>query len=274
MLRYINLAALVFLASLTAVLAQADPKADAEKPSPALEKLIKQLKNFDPRRRLEALEQIGKLGPDARAATPALLDLLTTPKHNTKIQSARLATHEKINPAVYQPMLSLLLDESHETREQALSEVSQLPKPELAAFYPVIVRTYQAERIRSNADSPLLPRYLQVMAEHYPEKPEVPTLFLQAIAYAGPNARGSAARAMAVELSPKLIFDRKQFYKALVSGLNDDDPEARSAVIKALGSYKGEAKALLPLLKRLKFDKNQTVREAASLAVFLIEGES
>jgi hypothetical protein len=274
MLRVVFLAILFSSLPLSSVLAQDDSKPEDEKLSPTLEKLVKQFKNFDPRRRIEALEMLAKLGPEGRAATPAVLDLLTTAKLSPKLQSAGLAALEKINPAVYKPMLTLLLDESIENREEALKQIAELPMQELAAFYPVIIRSYQAERVRSNAESGMLPRYLQFLADHFPDKPEVPQLFLQAITFAGPNARGSAARAKAVELSPKLTLDRKQFYKALVSGLNDEDPDARAEVIKALASYKGEAKAILPLLKRLKFDKNQSVREAASLAVFLIEGEN
>jgi HEAT repeat protein len=245
---------------------------EGDKPSPELAKLIKQFKNYDARRRLDALEKVAKLGAEGRAATPALLDFLTTPKLSPRFQNAALTALEKVNPKVHKPLLSLLLDESTETRTEALTQVDELPEAELKAFYPVILRTFTAERIRSRGDSILLPQYLTLMSTHYAEKPEVADAFIQTIAY-NPNARGSAARTQAVTLAPNLTLDRKLYFKALVSALSDDNPEARTAVVKAIGAYKDEARALLPILKRLKFDKTQSVREAASVAVYLIEEE-
>lgn len=243
-----------------------------EKPSPELTKLIKQFKNFDARRRLDALEKVAKLGEAGRTATPALLDFLTTPKLSPKFQNAALATLEKVNPKVHKPLLSLLLDESTETRTEALTQVGEFTEAELKSFFPVFLRTFTMERVRSRGESVLLPQYLTLMADHYADKPEVADAFIQTIAY-NPAARGSAARTQAVTLAPNLTLDRKLYYKALLSALNDDNPEARTAVIQAIGAYKEEARALLPILKRLKFDKTQSVREAASVAVYLIEGE-
>ena len=244
--------------------------ATAADENPEVEKYVKQLKSFEQTPRTAAIKQLAAMGTEAKSATRPLLEMILNPKMKAP-QIAALEAVEKVNPKAYKPARTLILDNGWFERADALKEIDNLNEADREAVLPVVIAAYNLERIKSKGNGFVLNDFFRTFANSYPKEKETQDVFLQAITFVGPQAPASGSRKHALENLPKITIDKKPLYKALMSGMNDGDAGVRALVIAALGNLGADAKAALPILKKLKLDRNQEVREAADTAVKKIE---
>ncbi|MGL6097336.1 MAG: hypothetical protein ACRC7O_16245 [Fimbriiglobus sp.] len=265
----------VFTAIAALFAAVSGPAADNDKPKdkdPAeeIDRLVKMLKDPDSTRQIYAIKKLGGMGPDAHAAARPLFEVTLNPKFRTNHTPA-LQAIEKISPKAYEVGRTLILDDSWFDRADALKDLEALPEADRAALFPVVIKAYRFERLRSRGRSLVLADIVRTLAIVYPTEPETRDAFLESITYTGPQFAASGSRRAALGLLDKVELDKKVLYKALVSALADPDLGSGVLAVKALGDLGADAKASLPTLKKLKFHKEKLVRDAADAAVAKIE---
>ena len=276
-------------------LAQARRKKDAPDAGlgPEVQALLKDLKGKDPKKRLIAAQDLGKLGEKApfevrQALCLALLD------RNESLMKAALDSLQKIDPEFYRPLAIVLLNRSGNAREdqadvrRAVIEVGELRERGSAAE-PVLVALLKQS---FTAGEPLLDRparYDETVCEAVMEalrkiQPRDLGTFSHLAHLTSPSANQYAHVRVDALISLRYFaanYDRdesvkeeirRKSYQLFKGALNDPDPECVSQAARFVGEYGPEAKDALPILKKLKFSNNEAVRGAANAAITRIEG--
>lgn len=267
---------LVLLFVFAPAVVSADPVAAEPEPNPTdvkVARLMKAIANDrDSTRRGKTIEVLGEIGSPASPATRLLFEIAVDPKYRRN-QLQALSAIEKISPQVYDIGRTLILDDGWFERADALKEIENLKAKDRAAIYPVVLKGYKFERARSKGSSFVLSDILRTMAAVYADEDETKAAFLETIRYYGPRFAGSGSRKMALELLDKVELDKKDLYKALISALSDPDTGAGALAVRRLGDLGADASPALETLRRLRFHKDEHVREAADYAVDKIESD-
>jgi HEAT repeat protein len=243
--------------------------------------LIKQLKLLrEPKPRIKVIEDLGKLGSDAKDASQALIETMI--ERNMSVRQAAAEALEKVNPLLQKPVLTILVDE--QKRPAAIDELVGLQEEAKPAI-PMLLALYKAElasQSSRSAPGPVGPqtvasKLLIAMTKIAPDDKVVLQTVMDAITYK--SASGGAAKAnsgshpevrfVAIELSLDLKMDVKLLTKAIVSATGD--PYCRVRAIEALGELGPMAKDAIPALKKLKLDSDEKVRDAAGEALEKVE---
>jgi HEAT repeat protein len=253
----------------------ADEKSD-------LQVLIKQVRLLrDVKPRVRVIEEIGKIGQDAKEASQVLVEAAL--ERSPMIRQAALDALEKVNPPLHRPVVALLVDNMK--RYEAVDELTGLSEEAKPAL-PLLLAMFKNELASPNRERPgvggsvsLGSKLLIAMVKIAPEDKAVLQAILDTITFKGPGGVGKASaqtvsdvRATAIDLSlDDLKLDSKLHTKALISAINDI--YCRMKAIHALGELGEKAKDAIPTLKKLKLDMDESVRNAASAALEKIEGK-
>ena len=109
--------------------------------------LLKDLKDKSAAVRQKALEGIAVLGPDAVDASEQVLDKLTD--KSPAVQRAALDALEKVNPPLYKPMLTVMVDQNLQAKYLAIQQLGKMG-PDAKATVPFLIRRYQTQAADAN----------------------------------------------------------------------------------------------------------------------------
>lgn len=255
--------------------------------------LLKDLKSAVPGTKMHALEEIAKLGADAKEASQDVVQAMLDPY--AAVGETAAITLEKINPELQKPVLTVMVDQNSTSRREAIRSIGQMRGDGRAALPLLLfcVRYGSMEGLPSgrwpgSGEKARFPRAtprvnphqsywveaLQAMCEVAPDDKTtvkiVVDLVSAPVAPMTPYTYGrTSTRAVALDLLGKVEVEPKVAVGALIAALNDPYHQAR--VIEDLIRHGAEAKDALPALRRLKFSTSATIREAAGRAIEKIE---
>jgi hypothetical protein len=276
------------------------PPADSRQHSD-LEPLITRLKGGTSEEKIQAAEELARLGERAKPASRALCD--AAPSSSEKLIQAALLALEKANPELHQPVLVLLVDNKVENHNQALLKLGLLGeqgKPALPVVLFEIKRgLVQLLSGQQTSSQPgliqVIFRSMEALLEIAPEDPEgLKTLIALTRVrtnheiWTNQSGRSTSTpfRDKAVELLGNLAEAqtnyRKQIIPALMSVLKEamerTNASEDSKVISAVTEISLTGNALLkcgtqgrealeyeaaPRLKQLRFHQSDQVRRIA-----------
>jgi hypothetical protein len=283
------LTALLLLIGTTPAGTAADPP-KGDKPatdtlSPAALGLLKDLHGRDPKKRVIAAQDLGKLGESApyevpHALTAALLD------KSDAVKAAALDSLQKVRPALYKPVSVIVLNRSRDVKKdqadvrRAVLQVGDLgedggpaepllawlltqsfaaKEPNLAQHQTTVcqavMHTLRKSPPRDGVTFNLMAGLVSPAADPYPpvRRDAMDTLHWLAVHY---------------DRDPKVKDElRKKGYQLYKAALADPDPGCVVQAAGFLGEYEADAQDALPALKRLKLSTNEGVRDAANAAV-------
>jgi hypothetical protein len=275
------LSATVAVAFLTVTLHAEDPR---------LNNLARTMKDGSPVDKIDAAKELGEMGPNAKAVAgknlaSACLDSVP------KVAQAALLALEKVWPELYQPGVALLKDTEDkfgvsEVRANACESIARLTDGDAGVPFLLFHLRNHLEKdddfhrlnsaLEANvvalkklaADNPAFHKILLTGASNLNIKFKNRALALQTLGELG-------------DTNPKL---RKQFIPTLRTACNVQSPNpkmishpkndvrpVRIAAIEALAKFGKDAEPELPMLKKLKLDPEDSVRNAAKSAVDVLE---
>lgn len=244
----------------------------AEGPTSEMKTLAKALSSAKLSSRLEALDTLRKMGPDA---TPIASEVvrLGVMSRDTKTRDAALDAFEKIRPDLHKPLIDIVVDQSASVRRTAIDHLGELGEKSRCTM-PLLRAMFEREVQDPDGD------WLHLLAAvvHVDgNDPWVVKLVLGLVSNPTPRTannsdpyqRGRVARAKAISLLPDIKVEDKQRIRALITGLAN--PDNRILTINALAGYGTEASDAISSLNRLKLDKDAEVRDAVSAALLKIK---
>lgn len=233
----------------------ADKKEDVE----AAVKLLKSKKAAD---RTKALDDLAKLGEDAKPASGDLLEAMIAqlPTGRDKF----LEVLEKISPEISKHVVTLVTDDKFDNQDLAVKSLKVLGK-EAAGSVPVLVFLLRSPK----TSVPVHRSVLDALPDIAPESKTVIAGVLSVVA-APMGTLQRESRIEAIQTAKTLKIEAKSLLPALLVGVNDQ--VHRVKVVEAIGELGEGAKTALPLLMKLKFDGQKEMREAAAAAIEKIKG--
>lgn len=269
--------AICLVSFFVAVVVNADDKPD-------LQALIKQIRlSRDAKSRIKALEELGKLGPDAKEASQAIIEVMM--ERGPMVRQAASDALERVNLPLHGPVLKIVVDDAK--RLTAVDELVGL-EAEAKPTIPLLLAVFRTEmaaggssQIRTSEGVPPAAKVLQAMVRIAPEEKSVVQAVLDTITVKGAGGTGKLAssggannpiRLYAIDFALEMDkLDPKPLTKALMTATHDQI--AKLKAIEALGELGPRAKEALPLLKKLKLDSEEKVRDAATASVERIDKE-
>ena len=246
------------------IITEAVEEANREKDLAALETQLKALRAAKtPKDKIALMQQLAELGDKAKEAglTIVSLGMMDT---NIKVREAASTAYEKIDPAVHKEIVTILHDKDPEAKAVAIKALIALGTKGKAAA-PALKYLYVEDR-KELLGRNLWEAALTALTKIAPEDPTVHDAILTIIA----NPRESQnAQELALKLMKTVKIDTKKKVTALIAGLSGTN--YRTHMIGELAGLRGEAKAALPILNKLKLDPDVEVRKAATEAVDAIK---
>jgi hypothetical protein len=281
------------------------PKQDQEpnpEPGPAdeqaatpLNRLIRDLRSKDRPTRIRAANRLGQMGEAAKPAARVLCSVAT--QDSEELRQAVLEALEKIQPALVKPLTTLLVDQNVYNCQQAAQQLALMGGPASPAI-PVLIWHARNAPTRFNAypgvgmiatDIGALakiggtdPTAVRAIIGHaLSPVSKDPTGFRGPLPGQGAASqeRHAAVRALGelTHLENKGSL-RKEVVDCLIKILVDCQEEGlyhssglTIPAIQSLSQYGADAKAAIPLLKKLKLHDDMQIRESATAALEKIE---
>jgi hypothetical protein len=232
----------------------------------AVAQLAKDLKSANSRGKLVYIEQLAKLGEDAaRPLCDAMLD------KDHKVATAALEALEKAHPALYRPVVKLVIDDKMMNRATALEELSAMGSGALPTLGLLVARSRSAlaAAMTNQQSVGVVKAYSKTISVIGPEEQETVEFFKDAAESPVAQIHGDALEWLVTWAGDK-EDRRKEVVPCLKKGIAMPGAEA-IPFIKAAGKYTNLSNGLLPELKKLKLSSRAAVRDAATEAVEAIE---
>ena len=219
-------------------------------------------KGKTPADRIQAADDLRRMGRKAKGATAPLVQALFDP--STQVRLAALDTLKAVNPPVYGPVATLVapltqadaLFMGSSGRPEAVAALANLGAEGRAAV-PVLV--WFKGQIAKPGGWPQVPEVLAALIKVAPDDPAVAALLVQSLAR---DEYGPARATAAVGLS--YTKPTRQSVAALGQAVRGDpEPEVRLAAVNTLAAFGADAKAALKAVEAARKDPDQRVREAA-----------
>ena len=284
------LLALLALAEPSPAPAQAGRKKDVidEELGPEVRGLLKDLKGKDPKKRLIAAQDLGKLGEKAPFEVRQSLCLALLDRNET-LMKACLDSLRRIDPGFYRPLAIVLLNRSGNARDdqadvrRAAVEIGELRERGSAAE-PILVALLKQSLTGNEPGLDRAVSYDETVCEAVMEAlrkihPRDMGTFNQLAYLTSPSANKYPHVRLDAMVSLRYFaanYDRdeavkeeirRKSYQLYKAALNDPDPACVSQAARFVGEYGPEARDALPILKKLKFSTNEGVRDAANVAI-------
>lgn len=258
--------------------------------SPDLESLLKQLRSEKVEEQIDAVVQLGALGPYAQSAIEPLVRLLQT--ENGALRYECIMTLGRIGPMAHDSVKSLtgfLTDESDDLKSAALdslrrigsaspdaeAQIRRLCQHKDAALATSAVRCLvmiagpDNELVRNS-----IPNLVKALGDERADVRNEATLALveigaavEPVASASLSATNPKARLKACEILGQLGSAAEKTVPALLLRLKDDDELIVRAATTALGRIHAQPKLVLPALNALLGQKSTAVRITAVRAI-------
>jgi HEAT repeat protein len=260
-------------------IAKTDKAPPEAKPGPddALAPLVKALRSADRNDRIRAAEKIGASGQKSAQALRALCE--ATLDADDEVKVAALDALEKVHPALYQPVLTLLVDRDYRKQLEAVEKLARLKEgalpalPLLAAYctnpknfhFRAMVRTLHALNAVAPGD-PLTLKTATLLAgrRDIPQVHLAGVTVLAELGVSDPAARKTAVAALLTVVGePNQARFGGHTYLVL--------EETVLFAVWALAAFGDDAKEALPALKKLKLHEKAAFRTAARGAVLQLE---
>jgi hypothetical protein len=232
----------------------------------AIAKLAKDFKSSVPRGKLIIIEKLAELGEGAaRPLCDAMLD------KDDKVANAALVALEEAHPALYKPVVKLVIDDQMKNRAKALEEFSAMGADALPALGLLVgrSRTALAEAKGNQRFVDVVKAYAKTISAIGPEERETVEFFKDAIESPVASIRDDSLQWL-VAWAGDNEARRKEVLPFVKTGIARPGSEA-IPFIKVAGQYKDLSKGMLPALKKLKLSGMAAVRDAATEAVEAIE---
>jgi HEAT repeat protein len=244
---------------------------EKDKDAAIIQPLLKKLKSTKSAERIEALDELAKMGSKAVAASSSVTDLVVS--GTSTVRDAALQCLEKIDPKCHPHIVTMLYDNTAHKRRDAMVALQDLGAKATGAV-PALKSYYQSSvtTTRSIYD---LPDYfaLQALASIVPNDPAIinEVLLIVSRPITARSQYDTTSRGVGIALLDKVAIKNDKKVAALIPAL--DDPRYRLIVVNRLGKLGADAKPALPALAKLKTDPNSEVRQAAARAIEDIKAE-
>jgi HEAT repeat protein len=265
----------------------------------AVEPLLKVVGQDDVARQAEAVEQLGRLGPAAKPARPALVELLGSDKLQTRTYlrpRAIVALGQIGDPAAAEPLAKLLTGRLEDAERVAVVvALGRLKQPATVSALVLALKGKDAKLRGAAAGA------LSKLGPQAREAAEALTATLDddeggvrieaavALGEIGPAAKGSAAR-LAVMAAKDRFWDARacaalaasqvlketpeEACEALIALTKDSSSKARSAAAVFLEDLGPAARPAVPALEALLDDRDPVVSLAAAMALVRVRPEA
>lgn len=249
--------------------------AKADKTQKELLLLAKQLQAKEPAKRVKALEQIAPYGASANIVGEQLIAAMADPV--PAVQIAATEALEKVNPKVQPHVFTLLygMNKAGAVNElEKLGSDAAITVPMLLHFtgmtkQPASLGNLYATVVKiAPKDKRVVAFILTTVAEPIPAS-ERTTFYPSRRLFDRAPRTPTERRYAAMQLLSGVEADAAIKVKSLTSALGDG--HLTTYVIAALQGYGKDAEPALPLLKKLKFSKDDAVRKSANDAIEKIE---
>lgn len=232
----------------------------------AIAKLAKDFKSSVQRGKLIIIEKLAELGEGAaRPLCDAMLD------KDDKVANAALVALEKAHPALYKPVVKLVIDDQKKNRAKALEEFSAMGAEALPALGLLVARTRTAlaEAKKDQQFVEVVRAYGKTLSVIGADERETVDVFKDAMDSPVVKIRDAALEWL-VAWAGENESRRKEVLPFVKTGIARSGTEAIQ-YIKVAGLYKDLSKGMMPALKKLKLSNMAAVRDAATEAVEAIE---
>jgi hypothetical protein len=239
--------------------------------------------------RIRAAEQLGKLREEARPAARALCEAALTPEES--VRRAALEALEKVHPALYKPVLTLLVDSGQYNHHRAVEAIRLMGKDGNAAA-PVLLahlrwhcqlqpsgRVFALQR----PDEELAGADIAALRAVAPDDPGTANLLTELATYESQLSRGwirQAAVAALGDVANSQPSRRREIVKTLMAAAqfqpsNSQRPDAQTtiAALNALAVIGPDPTEAVPEVKKLKLSPDANIRQAAGAALEKIDKE-
>lgn len=249
-----------------------------------LAKLAKNLKARDPKTRLKAIEDAGKMGDGAKSLATELCDLILDA--NGACSTAALVALETVRPDLYKPLAKLLLDKNERVKLIGIQELTALGKRALPTVRVLLNVLRQNLNEHPQSQYALSPQVFEALKAMPADDAETLNL-MRSIATPGgiktilagfgkkPSSSANAQRHAALDYlalwAGTTELRQRAIIPLLVSGF--DNEVTVIGCVTLVGKYGRVSKDVLPTLKQLKLSSDIAVREAATKAVEAIEAD-
>jgi HEAT repeat protein len=241
--------------------------------SKEVDALIKQFKGGSTPDRIKAAEGFAKLGEEAKPAAKLLCEAAVSGQ--PKLAAACLEALEKVWPALYTPVVAAITEKDPRKRAEACRTIGLLGDDGAIAV-PVLIESLK--RCVANDDeywyevNPAVSAAVETIKQLAPTNADFTKLMLLA---AGPVNKHYYNRGYVLETLGDLAETnakiQKQVRQSATAALADSQSQVRVAGVRTLGKLGPAAKDSLSLLKKLKFDPDEKVRQAAGEAIERIQ---
>lgn len=242
------------------------PAAPDDLAASVVRQLAAQLADRDPKKRLAAAKELQQLGPKARDAARPLCQACMDPAGRVSV--AAIEAIEAIRPDLHAHIITIVRDNDGGRRDRAFDLLARLGE-DAAPVTPIAVAYLRrAAADDRNSDCRAATRFLAVVAS------DDASLLAPLTELARNNPREEVGRDCVMILSklaqvrPEL---RKKVFPTLLAYLST--PHVISG-INGLARLGSDAKDALPQLRKLRFDSDARVREAAVAAIQSIERDT
>jgi HEAT repeat protein len=251
--------------------------------NPDLARLVRRLRSENATDRIQAANELASLGEAARPAARALCEAAT----DDQVRQAAIEALEKIQPALAKPITTLLVDSQAHNCIAAAEKLAAMGDSASPAI-PVLIWHAKNAPIRFPYRENL-PLDIQALTKIGPTDPETVRAIIDhvqsPVTRKANLVRDQEERVVALKALGALSRNqgslRREIVvcleKALTECERENNPENYYhidlclATIRSIAEFGSDAKQAIPLLKRLKLDKDMQVRQAAASALEQIE---
>jgi HEAT repeat protein len=255
---------------------------------PKIAKLVRELRSDRPANRIRAAEELSRMKEKARPAARAICEAATDTDES--VRQAALEALEKVQPALYEPVLTLMVDGGRNNQARAARIIEQMGEDGKPAT-PVLLAHLRLHPAVADIKA------LRVVAS---DDPATAVLLLELMTYGGqrPSDEGwqirNAATAALRDVAKSQPSQRREIVKSLVAAIRNAQTTAEGAsgrhplhiedivaaeqsfqtaivAINTLAEIGPDAKEAVPELKKLKLSPSASMRRAAIAALERID---
>lgn len=231
------------------------PQAEGE-----VRELVGELEADDLDQLTQGIHRLGKLGPDAAAALPALEQLLQHANGHVRVHAALAVCRiDSVSPAALETLTTELKSDDPAVRSFAAAVIAELG-PQSGDAMPALVEAMH------DPDAYVRLHVAEVLIRYEDHSAEALDVLLKCLEHKDENLRWLAAYSLA-ELAPQ----SEEAVHALVESLGDSSPKVQIGVVYALGEIGGLSQAAAAELRKLDRNANPEMRSAVAYALEQIE---